>query len=96
MVKTTGDGTLSEFESTLDAMQAALEIQSAMVRQNVGRPENKLVLLRVGLVVGDVSPDGEDIMGDSVNLAARLQAAVPAENAIRPRLSGRISYAGGQ
>ena len=74
LVKTTGDGTLSEFGSAVEAMRAALEIQIATQQQNASKPEDKRVVLRVGLSVGDVSPDGADILGDSVNLAARLQA----------------------
>jgi len=74
LVKTTGDGTLSEFGSAVDAMQASLEILAAMVLQNVSRAEGKRVELRIGLALGDVSPDGDDITGDTVNLAARLQS----------------------
>jgi class 3 adenylate cyclase len=74
LIKTIGDGTLSEFGSAVGAMQAALEIHSAMVQQNIARPEDKRMILRMGLAVGDISPDGEDIMGETVNLAARLQA----------------------
>ena len=73
LVKTTGDGTL-HVGSAVEAMRAALEIQIAMQQQNASKPEDKRVVLRVGLSVGDVSPDGADILGDSVNLAARLQA----------------------
>ncbi len=75
VVKTTGDGTLNEFGSTFGAMKAALEIQSAMEQQNAGRLQSKRVVLRLGLAVGDVFPDGDDIMGDAVNLADHLQSA---------------------
>ena len=73
LVKTTGDGTLNEFGSAVDAMKAALEVQSAMARRNTGKPEHKRIVLRMGLAVGDVAADGEDIMSDAVNLAARLE-----------------------
>lgn len=74
LVKTVGDGTLNEFGSTVDAMQAALEILGAMAKQNADKQEGKRVELRLGLAVGDISPEGDDILGDTVNLAARLEA----------------------
>jgi class 3 adenylate cyclase len=74
LVKTMGDGTLNEFGSTLDAMQAALDVLTAIVKKNGDKPADKHIALRMGLAVGDISPDGEDIMGDTVNLAARLEA----------------------
>jgi class 3 adenylate cyclase len=73
-VKSTGDGTLSEFGSTVDAMRTALEILGVAAQQNNTRPQGKRIELRVGLAVGDVVDEGDDIFGDSVNLAARLQA----------------------
>jgi class 3 adenylate cyclase len=75
VVKTMGDGTLNEFGSAVDAMKAALEVQRSMAQRNVDKPEAERIVLRMGIAVGDVVPDGEDIMGDTVNLAARLQAA---------------------
>jgi adenylate cyclase len=74
LVKTIGDGTLNEFGSTVEAMRATLEILGATVAENRGKPDDKCVELRMGLAVGDIVPEGDDILGDSVNLAARLQA----------------------
>jgi class 3 adenylate cyclase len=75
LVKTIGDGTLNEFGSTVDAMRAALEILGTIAEQNRGKPEDKRVELRMGLAVGDVVVDEDnDILGDTVNLASRLEA----------------------
>jgi adenylate cyclase len=73
-VKSIGDGTLSEFGSTIDAMRAALEVLNVIAQQNSSRPPDKSIELRIGLAVGDVVAEGNDIFGDSVNLAARLQS----------------------
>src|SRR5438093_5644033 len=73
IVKTTGDGMLVEFNSVVDAVQAAVEIQRRMARRNVDLPCERRVEFRIGINLGDVIIQEEDIFGDGVNVAARLQ-----------------------
>ena len=73
IVKTTGDGLLVEFASAVDAVRCALAMQRGMAASTVGAPERR-IQFRVGINVGDVLADGDDILGDSVNIAARLEA----------------------
>ena len=73
LVKLMGDGVLAEFGSAVDAVQAATEIQRAMVRHNADVAENRRLRFRVGINLGDVVVDGDDIHGDGVNVAARLE-----------------------
>lgn len=77
VVKLMGDGMLVEFASAVDAVRAASEVQKAMARRNAEIPEDHRIVFRVGVNLGDVIVDGEDIQGDGVNLAARLEAAAP-------------------
>ena len=72
LVKTTGDGLLVEFSSVVDALRCAVELHRAMIDSNVGIPEDRRLTLRIGINLGDVIIDGEDIYGDGVNIAARL------------------------
>lgn len=74
IVKTTGDGMLVEFASVVDAVGCAVSIQRNMVRRNVGIPAEKQIVFRIGINVGDIIIDGDDIFGDGVNIAARLEA----------------------
>ena len=71
--KTTGDGVLAEFASVVDAVRCAAEAQEAMRGRNAGVPEAKGIVFRIGINVGDVIVDGDDLYGDGVNLAARVQ-----------------------
>src|SRR5271168_1758471 len=73
IVKTTGDGMLVEFASVVDAVACAVKIQRNMVRRNVGIPAEKQIIFRIGINVGDIIIDGDDIFGDGVNIAARLE-----------------------
>jgi class 3 adenylate cyclase len=73
IVKTTGDGMLVEFASVVDAVGFAVKIQRSMVRRNVGVPAEKQIVFRIGINVGDIIIDGDDIFGDGVNIAARLE-----------------------
>ena len=73
IVKLMGDGTLAEFASVVDAVRAAVETQQAVAEHNSGLPENKRLEFRVGINLGDVVIDGDDIQGDGVNVAARLE-----------------------
>jgi len=72
IVKTTGDGLLVEFASAVDAVRCAVAVQRSMAATDAGPPEQRLQY-RVGINVGDVLADGDDILGDSVNIAARLE-----------------------
>jgi adenylate cyclase len=74
IVKTTGDGILIEFASVVDAVGCTIAIQRGMVARNAEEPENKRIVFRVGINVGDIIIDGDDIFGDGVNVAARLEA----------------------
>jgi TolB-like protein/class 3 adenylate cyclase len=74
IVKTTGDGILVEFVSVVDAVRCAVEIQRGMAERNTDVPIDKRVEFRIGINVGDIISDGNDIYGDGVNVAARLEA----------------------
>jgi len=74
IVKTTGDGTLIEFPSAVDAVQHAIDVQRGLAERNAGVPEDRQVRLRLGVNLGDIIIDGEDIFGDGVNVAARLES----------------------
>src|SRR3954453_13610224 len=74
IVKTTGDGMLVEFPSVVDAVRCAVEIQRAMADRNTDTPEDQRINFRIGINLGDVIADGDDIYGDGVNIAARLEA----------------------
>ena len=73
IVKTTGDGMLVEFASAVDAVECAVDIQRAMGEREAGLPDNQRILYRIGINVGDIVIDGDDILGDGVNVAARLE-----------------------
>ena len=74
VVKLMGDGTLMEFGSVVDAVLFAVEVQRAMAERNAAVPEDRQITYRVGINIGDIIVDGDDIYGDGVNVAARLQA----------------------
>jgi adenylate cyclase len=74
IVKTTGDGMLVEFSSVVDAVRCAVEIQRAMLDRNAEELEDKRITFRIGVNLGDVIADSDDIYGDGVNIAARLEA----------------------
>src|SRR5437868_3758801 len=73
IVKTTGDGMLVEFASVLDAVGCAVSVQRSMLKRNTDIPEDKQIIFRIGINIGDIIIDGEDILGDGVNIAARLE-----------------------
>jgi class 3 adenylate cyclase len=73
LVKTMGDGVLLEFPSVVAAVECAIAIQQMMAEHNTAIPEVKRILYRVGVNLGDILIDGEDILGDGVNVAARLE-----------------------
>jgi adenylate cyclase len=74
IVKTTGDGMLVEFVSVVDAVRCAVDIQRGIAERNASVPADKRVEFRIGINVGDIIIDGDDIFGDGVNVAARLEA----------------------
>ena len=74
VVKRTGDGAIVEFRSAVDAVRCAIEVQNAMVERNAEAPEDRRIVFRIGIHIGDVVEESDgDLMGDGVNIAARLQ-----------------------
>lgn len=73
IVKTTGDGLLIEFASVVDATRCALEIQLDITERNISVPQNKRLEFRIGINIGDVIIEGDDLFGDGVNVASRLE-----------------------
>jgi adenylate cyclase len=99
IVKRTGDGSVIEFRSVVDAVRCALEVQHAMVERNAGVAPDKRIEFRIGIHLGDVVEESDgDLMGDGVNIAARLEGiAAPgaiclSEDAYR-QVSGRLDMA---
>jgi TolB-like protein/class 3 adenylate cyclase len=74
IVKTTGDGMLVEFASAVDAVRSSADVQRKMAEQNAALPQDQRIELRIGIHVGDIIVDDNDIFGDGVNIAARLEA----------------------
>jgi TolB-like protein/class 3 adenylate cyclase/Flp pilus assembly protein TadD len=74
IVKTMGDGFIVEFPSVVAAVECAILIQKQMAERNRDEPEHRRIVYRIGVNLGDVLIDGEDILGDGVNIAARLEA----------------------
>src|SRR5271163_1604990 len=96
IVKRIGDGAIVEFRSVVDAVRCAVELQNAMVERNAGVPEDRRIVFRIGIHLGDVVEESDgDLMGDGVNIAARLEGiAAPgaiclSEDAYR-QVSGRL------
>ncbi len=74
IVKRTGDGSIVEFRSVVDAVRCAIEVQNGLIERNAGVPEDRRIEYRVGIHVGDVVEESDgDLMGDGVNIAARLE-----------------------
>jgi adenylate cyclase len=73
VVKNTGDGAIAEFASVVDAVRCADEIQRGMAEQNIDVPQDKRIELRIGIHVGDIIIEENDIFGDGVNIAVRLE-----------------------
>jgi adenylate cyclase len=74
IVKKTGDGMLAEFPSVVDAVRCASEVQRGMAERNAGAPPERRIEFRIGINLGDVIAEDDDIFGDGVNIAARLEA----------------------
>src|SRR5215813_2097098 len=73
LVKSTGDGVLLEFPSVVDAVECAVAVQAVMAERNAGVPADRQMLYRIGINLGDILIEGDDILGDGVNIAARLE-----------------------
>jgi class 3 adenylate cyclase len=73
IVKTTGDGLLIEFPSVVDAVECAVAVQTVMAERNEGVPRDRRMLFRIGINLGDILIEGDDILGEGVNIAARLE-----------------------
>jgi adenylate cyclase len=78
IVKTTGDGVLVEFASVVDAVRCAVAVQQAMLERDAGVAAEKRIELRIGINLGDVIVEGDDLYGDGVNIAARIEALADA------------------
>ena len=72
-VKLMGDGTLMEFGSVVDAVRFAVDVQQAMAERNAKGPKDRQIVYRMGINIGDIIVEGDDIYGDGVNVAARRQ-----------------------
>jgi TolB-like protein/class 3 adenylate cyclase/tetratricopeptide (TPR) repeat protein len=77
IVKTTGDGLLLELPSVVDAVRCVVEVQTVMAAKVADVPEDRRIAFRIGINIGDIIIDGDDIFGDGVNVAARLQEIAP-------------------
>jgi adenylate cyclase len=75
VINTWGDGLIAEFPSVVECVRAAMDVQNEMAGQNAARPADGRMLFRIGINLGDVIVDGDDLYGDGVNIAARLQAS---------------------
>jgi len=94
IVKSTGDGILAEFSSAVDAVTCAVEIQGALAQSGNAKAENTRLQIRIGINLGDVIVDGDDIFGDGVNVAARLEGlAAPGGVAISQSVHGMLTGA---
>jgi adenylate cyclase len=95
VIKTTGDGMLVEFQSVVDAVTCAVEIQRRMMRRNADVPAARWIQFRIGINLGDVIVDEDDLFGDGVNIAARLEAlaepgGICVSGAVRDQVGGRL------
>jgi adenylate cyclase len=98
IVKYVGDGVLIEFASAVNAMACALAIQDAMREVNVSASASRQIVLRMGLNIGDLIEEGDDIYGDAVNVAARLEALAEPGNIcisakVHEEVKGKLEYA---
>src|SRR5262245_28318670 len=73
IVKTMGDGLLVEFASVVDAVRCAIDIQQRLAASEMDLPPDRRILFRIGINLGDIVIDGDDILGEGVNIAARLE-----------------------
>jgi class 3 adenylate cyclase/uncharacterized membrane protein HdeD (DUF308 family) len=98
IVKTTGDGMLVEFPSVVDAVRCAAELQRAMIDREAGIPEDRRIRFRIGINLGDIIVDADDIFGDGVNVAARLEAlaepgGICVSRVVRDQVRDKLAFA---
>ena len=98
IVKTTGDGLLLEFPSVVDAVRCAVDVQRGMAERNADVPAEQRIEFRIGVNVGDIIIDGDDIFGDGVNVAARLQTladpgGICVSKVVRDQVLDKLSFA---
>ena len=94
IVKTTGDGLLAEFASVVDAVRCAVAVQGAMAEVNTGGPADRRIEFRIGVNLGDIIIEEDDIFGDGVNIAARIEALADAGGICLSKPSETISATG--
>jgi adenylate cyclase len=97
IVKTTGDGLLVEFASVVDAVRCAVEVQQAMPERNTGVAADNHIELRIGINLGDVIVEGDDLYGDGVNIAARIETLADAggvfvSNTVHDHVRDRLPF----
>jgi adenylate cyclase len=97
IVKNTGDGLLAEFPSVVDAVRCAVELQRAMIDREAGMPEDRRIRFRIGINLGDVIVEDDDIFGDGVNVAARLEAlaepgGICISRMVHDQIRGKLPY----
>jgi len=95
IVKLMGDGILAEFPSVVNAVSCAVEVQSAMRQRNAGTPPDRCIQFRIGVNLGDVIVEGDDIYGDGVNVAARLEGiaapgGIAISHSVRDHVGNRL------
>jgi adenylate cyclase len=98
VVKNTGDGVLAEFPSVVDAVRCAVELQRVMIDREAGMPEDRRIRFRIGINLGDVILEDDDIFGDGVNVAARLEAlaepgGICISRMVRDQIRDKLPYA---
>ena len=98
IVKSTGDGLLVEFPSVVDAVKCAIEVQRESADRYADLPEDRRIQYRIGINLGDIVIDGDDILGDGVNVAARLEGlakpgGVCISGTVHDHLAGRVDVA---
>src|ERR1700737_3284707 len=97
IVKTTGDGLLGEFASVVDAVRCAAEVQRGMIDREPEATDERRIRFRIGINLGDVIADGDDIFGDGVNIAARLEAlaepgGICVSGTVRDHIRDKLPY----
>src|SRR6266481_6164966 len=97
IVKTTGDGLLLEFPSVVDAVRCAVDVQRGMAERNSGKAPDQRIDFRIGINVGDIIIDSDDIYGDGVNVAARLQTlaepgGICVSRVVRDQVLDKLSF----
>jgi len=96
-VKNTGDGMLVEFPSVVDAVRCAAELQRAMIDREAAMPDDRRIRFRIGINLGDVIVEEDDIFGDGVNIAARLEAlaepgGICISRVVRDQIRDKLPY----